>query len=91
LTETPEEAFGKLALTESNSIRKPLVASLLLSGVDSDLLARILGYKSRSSITNYFPVERIQECGNKRLDRLVAELAISGKQKRVRKHKSKSK
>ena len=84
MTETPEEAFGKLALTESNSIRKPLVASLLLSGVDSDLLARILGYKSRSSITNYFPVERIQDCDSERLDRLVAKLSGVKPQERVR-------
>ena len=74
MTETSEEAFGKLALAELKSIRKLLVTSLLLSGMDANLLAGIMGYKSKSSITNYFPVESIQECDNQRLDRLVAKL-----------------
>jgi hypothetical protein len=92
LTETSEEAFDKLVLTELKSIRKLLVTSLLLSGMDANLLANILGYKSKSSITNYFPVERIQDCDTERLDRLVAKLGgVKEPQEKVRKHKSGSK
>lgn len=85
MTETADGALVESVLAELKSIRKLLVTSLLLSGMDANLLASILGYKSKSSITNYFPVERIQECANERLDRLVAKLGDVREQLAVRK------
>ncbi len=42
-------------------IRKLLIVSLLVTGVDASTLAKILGYKSKSSITNEFPVRKLQK------------------------------
>jgi len=42
-------------------IRKLLIASLLVSGVDASTVAKILGYKRSSSITNEFPVRKLQK------------------------------
>ena len=46
---------------ELKAIRKLLIASLLVSGVDAPTIAKILRYKSASSITNEFPVKRLQK------------------------------
>jgi hypothetical protein len=46
---------------ELRAIRKLLIASLLVAGVDAPTLAKILGYRSASSITNEFPVRKLQK------------------------------
>jgi len=48
-------------LEELKAIRKLLIASLLVSGVDAQTITDILGYKSKSSITNEFPVKKLQK------------------------------
>ncbi len=48
-------------LLELKAIRKLLTASLLVEGVDAKLIAEFLGYKSSSSITNEFPVRKLQK------------------------------
>lgn len=50
-------------LEELKSIRKLLIASLIVSGVEVSTIAKILGYKSKSSITNEFPVRELQKKG----------------------------
>jgi site-specific recombinase XerD len=48
-------------LNELKAIRKLLTASLLRDGVDAQTVSEILGHKSKSSITNEFPVRKLQE------------------------------
>jgi len=48
-------------LDELKAIKKLLIASLLVSGVDAQTITEILGYKSKSSITNEFPVKKLQK------------------------------
>jgi hypothetical protein len=47
-------------LEELKAIKKLLIASLIASGVDAATIAKILGYKSKSSITNDFPIRELQ-------------------------------
>lgn len=47
-------------LEELKAIKKLLIASLIVSGVDAQTIAKILGYKSKSSITNEFPIRELQ-------------------------------
>jgi glutamine amidotransferase PdxT len=43
-------------LKELRQIRKLLVSSLIISGVEATTIAKILGYKGVSSISNEIPV-----------------------------------
>lgn len=48
-------------LEELKEIKKLLIASLIVSGVESSTIAKILGYKSKSSITNDFPITELKK------------------------------
>lgn len=47
----------KEILKELEQIKKLLIISLIRSGLDAPIIAEILGYKSKSSITNEFPIK----------------------------------
>ena len=80
------ESLDALILRELKTITKLLVASLLLSGVDAKLIAKVLGYKRPSSITNNFPVRKIAECDTDRINRLAN--AIHAVEARVERSKT---
>lgn len=46
---------------ELRQIRKLLVSSLIVSGVEATTIAKILGYKRVSSITNEIPVGALKK------------------------------
>ena len=46
---------------ELRQIRKLLVSSLIVSGVEATTIAKILGYKQVSSITNEIPVGALKK------------------------------
>lgn len=52
----PEELVKEL-----RQIRKLLVSSLIVSGVEATTVAKILGYKRVSSITNEIPVGALKK------------------------------
>jgi len=55
--------MDKEALEELKMIRKLLIASLLRNGIDTEIIAKILGFKSKSSITMSFLSEN---CGGRK-------------------------
>jgi len=48
-------------LRELRHIRKLLISSLLVSGVKATTVAKILGYKKASSISNEIPVRELNK------------------------------
>lgn len=48
-------------LEELKAIKKLLITILLKMDVDAQTLADILSYKSKSSITNDFPIRKLQK------------------------------
>ena len=48
-------------LQELKAIKKLLIASLIVSGVEAATISKILGYKSKSSITNEFPIKDLKK------------------------------
>ncbi len=48
-------------LKELRNIRKLLVSSLIVSGVEATTIAEILGYKRVSSISNEIPVGKLKK------------------------------
>jgi hypothetical protein len=47
-------------LDELKIFKKILIALLIASGVDAQTVSDMLGYRSASSITNEFPVSKLQ-------------------------------
>ena len=54
------EGMNKEELEELKNIRRLLIALLLRDGVEAQTIAEVLQYKSKSSITNEFPVRKLQ-------------------------------
>ena len=52
---------SKEILKELKQIRKLLVSTLIVYGVDAGTLARVLGHKRHSSITNEIPVGKLKK------------------------------
>jgi hypothetical protein len=52
--------MDKDELEELRNIRRLLIASLLRDGVEAQTIAEVLHYKGASSITNEFPVRKLQ-------------------------------
>jgi len=74
LKQKPVTSVDDPILDELKSMRKLLIASLLLSGLDAKVIAKVLGYKRTSSISNKFPVRKIVECDTDRMRRLATML-----------------
>jgi hypothetical protein len=56
-----DKGSPKVFLKELRQIEKLLVASLIVSGVEARPLAKMLGYKTVSSISKEVPVRRLQK------------------------------
>jgi len=71
-------------LKELRQIRKLLVSSLIVSGVEATTLAKILGYRQVSSITNEIPVGTLKKTTP--LFRLSDAQSKASPKKRRRRH-----
>jgi hypothetical protein len=57
---TNENAMEEV-LKELRNIRKLMVSSLIVSGVEATTVAEVLGYKGVSSISNEIPVAKLKK------------------------------